>query len=79
MPDKPFWPAEAVRDLRQQILVDRDGEKVVMNQEAFGDLLGGYTQPTISLWENNGCTSRRGCSDLQRVKGDLIRAGVLDG
>lgn len=46
-------------------MVEReDGDIVAMNQAEFGALLGGYIQPTISKWENVGCTSRRGVRDL---------------
>ena len=67
MRSKVFWPHWKVRALRARFTVDRDGESAPMNQEEFGRLLGGYIQPTISGWENKGCTSRRGCHDLQRL------------
>lgn len=69
MRSKVFWPHWKVRALRARFSVERDGdgERAPMNQEEFGRLLGGYIQPTVSGWENKGCTSRRGCHDLQRL------------
>ena len=65
------WSPEEVKALRLRIKHERDGERVPINQSIFGERLGGYIQPTISTWETAGCTSRRGCRDLTKLKEQL--------
>tara|TARA_R110000868_G_scaffold160474_3_gene390175 strand:+ start:16924 stop:17148 length:225 start_codon:yes stop_codon:yes gene_type:complete len=68
MSNKPFWSPDKIRELRHRIFVDSNGEWIAINQTDFGTLVGGYTQPTVSIWETAGCTSKRGCADLERAK-----------
>ena len=76
MTNDNFWSPDQVKSLRKLFLKKgRSGKLRPVNQAEFGQIIGGYRQATISLWENEGCTSRRGCSDLQ---GALERVGYKE-
>lgn len=72
---KPLWEGEKVSALRDAIRVRRGEELVPINQTDFGYLLGAYRQATISGWESDGCFSRRGAMDLDRVSAEVHNQG----